>query len=67
MAKRKPFAPPFEVRAFGPATLVRGDCREVLAWYSSGIDQGQLEPADAYGAEAPGDNTPPIPSRTALK
>ncbi len=53
MAKRKPFAPPFEVRAFGPATLVRGDCREVLAWYSSGIDQGQLEPAHACVTDPP--------------
>lgn len=30
-ARKRAFAPPFEVRVIGPATLVRGDCREVLA------------------------------------
>ena len=52
--KRLPrFAPPFDVVSIGPCTLVRGDCREALAWYGMAADTGHVEPVHACVTDPP--------------
>ena len=51
--KAPSFAPPFEVVSIGPCTLVRGDCREALAWYGMAADTGHVEPVHACVTDPP--------------